>query len=128
MATVRETSSTLTISIEGVYHVMQGATEKAVGSDGLPVPPYAVYNIGGGIPENLLDYITILQEELILAGILPSDYDFEGHRELVPMQPGDVSVTYADSRALEQDYGFRPCIGIREGLRAFAHWYKDYYG
>lgn len=108
--------------------MMQGATEKAVGSDGLPVPPYAVYNIGGGIPENLLDYITILQEELILAGILPSDYDFEGHRELVLMQPGDVSVTYADSRALEQDYGFRPCIGIREGLRAFAHWYKDYYG
>ena len=114
--------------VEGVYRVMQGAPEKAIGEDGLPVPPYAVYNIGGGTPENLLDYVATLQEELVRAGVLPDDYDFEAHRELVPMQPGDVPVTYADSKALEEDYGFRPTIGIREGLRKFAEWYKEYYG
>ena len=114
--------------VEGVYRVMQGAPKKAVGEDGLPVPPYAVYNIGGGQPENLLDYIATLQEELMRAGVLPEDYDFEGHRELVGMQPGDVPVTYADSTALERDYGFTPRIGIREGLRKFAEWYKVYYG
>ena len=113
--------------VEGVYRVMQGAPEKSTGPDGLPVPPYAVYNIGGGQPENLLDYISILQEELVRAGVLPEDYDFEGHRELVGMQPGDVPVTYADSAALEADYGFTPGIGIREGLRKFAEWYKEYY-
>ena len=113
--------------IEGLVRVMQGAPEKKKGEDGLPVPPYALYNIGGGTPENLLDYISILQEELVRAGVLPKDYDFEGHRELVPMQPGDVPLTFADSRALEEDYGFRPGTGIREGLRKFAMWYKDYY-
>ena len=114
--------------IEGVYRVMQGAPEKANGEDGLPLPPYAVYNIGGGTPENLLDYISTLQEELVRAGVLPEDYDFEGHRELVGMQPGDVPVTYADCKALEDDYGFRPCIGIREGLKRFSVWYKIYHG
>lgn len=113
--------------VEGVVRVMQGAPEKAVGDDGLPVPPYAVYNIGGGTPENLLDYISTLQEELVRAKVLPQDYDFEGHRELVGMQPGDVPVTYADSTGLERDYGFKPSIGIREGLRKFAEWYKTYY-
>lgn len=113
--------------IEGVVRVMQGAPEKKNGEDGLPISPYAVYNIGGGTPENLLDYINILQEELIRAGVLPSDYDFDAHKELVGMQPGDVPVTYADSAALERDYGFRPEIGIREGLRAFAEWYKEFY-
>ncbi len=113
--------------VEGVYRVMQGAPEKQNGEDGLPLPPYAVYNIGGGTPENLLDYISTLQEELVNAGVLPEDYDFEGHRELVGMQPGDVPVTYADSKALEDDYGFRPTIGIREGLRKFAEWYAEYY-
>ena len=112
---------------EGVYRVMQGAPEKKTGTDGLPLPPYAVYNIGGGQPENLLDYISTLQEELVRAGVLPKDYDFEGHRQLVGMQPGDVPVTYADSEALEHDYGFRPEIGIREGLRKFAEWYAKYY-
>ena len=113
--------------VEGIIRVMQGAPEKENGTDGLPVPPYAVYNIGGGQPENLLDYISTLQEELVRAGVLPEDYDFEGHRELVGMQPGDVLITYADSAALERDYGFTPRIGIREGLRAFAEWYKSYY-
>ena len=113
--------------VEGVYRVMQGAPEKKNGEDGLPIPPYAVYNIGGGQPENLLDYISTLQEELVRAGVLPADYDFEGHRELVGMQAGDVPVTYADSTALERDYGFRPEIGIREGLRHFAEWYAEYY-
>lgn len=113
--------------VEGVLRVMQGAPEKVNGEDGLPIPPYAVYNIGGGTPENLLDYISTLQEELVRAGILPADYDFESHRELVGMQPGDVPVTYADSAALERDYGFTPKIGIREGLRAFAEWYKEFY-
>ena len=113
--------------VEGVYRVMQGAPEKAVGEDGLPIPPYAVYNIGGGQPENLLDYISTLQEELVRAKVLPEDYDFEGHRELVGMQAGDVPITYADSEALERDYGFTPKIGIRKGLRKFAEWYKEYY-
>ncbi len=114
--------------VEGVYRVMRGAPEKATGEDGLPIPPYAVYNIGGGQPENLLEYISTLQEELVNAGVLPSDYDFEGHRKLVGMQQGDVPVTYADSAALEQDYGFTPAIGIREGLKNFCIWYKEYYG
>ncbi len=113
--------------VEGVYRVMQGAPSKSTGSDGLPVPPYAVYNIGGGTPENLLDYISTLQEELVRAGVLPADYNFEAHRELTGMQPGDVPVTYADSKGLEDDYGFKPQIGIREGLRKFAEWYKGYY-
>lgn len=113
--------------VEGIIRVMQGAPEKRNGEDGLPLPPYRVYNIGGGQPENLLDYIRTLQEELVRAGVLPADYDFEGHRQLVGMQPGDVPVTYADSEALERDFGFTPKIGIREGLRAFAEWYKSYY-
>ena len=111
--------------VEGV--IMQGAPEKKTGEDGLPIPPYRVYNIGGGTPENLLNYISTLQEELVRAGVLPEDYDFEGHRELVPMQPGDVPVTYADSKALERDYGFKPSADIRTGLRKFAEWYKSYY-
>lgn len=113
--------------VEGVLRVMQGAPEKHTGEDGLPLPPYAVYNIGGGTPENLLDYVSTLQEELVRANVLPANYDFEGHRELVGMQPGDVPVTYADSKALEDDYGFRPAIDIRTGLRKFAEWYKEYY-
>ena len=113
--------------VEGVVRVMQGAPEKKNGEDGLPVPPYAVYNIGGGTPENLLDYISTLQEELVRAGVLPEDYDFEAHKQLVGMQPGDVPVTYADSTALERDFGFKPKIGIREGLRAFAEWYRAFY-
>lgn len=113
--------------VEGLYRVMQGAPEKKKGEDGLPLPPYAIYNIGGGQPENLLDYISTLQEELVRAGVLPGDYDFEGHRQLVGMQAGDVPVTYADAGALERDYGFRPQIGIREGLRKFAEWYAGYY-
>ena len=113
--------------VEGVLRVMQGAPEKQNGEDGLPLPPYAVYNIGGGTPENLLDYVQTLQEELVCAGVLPEDYDFEAHRQLVGMQPGDVPVTYADSTGLEKDYGFKPAISIREGLRAFAQWYKQYY-
>ena len=113
--------------VEGIVRVMQGAPKKLTGEDGLPLPPYAVYNIGGGTPENLLDYISTLQEELVRTGVLPADYDFEAHRELVGMQPGDVPVTYADSKGLEDDYGFKPTIGIREGLRKFAEWYKEYY-
>ena len=113
--------------VEGVLRVMQGAPEKITGEDRLPLPPYAVYNIGGGQPENLLDYISTLQEELVRAKVLPENYDFEGHRELVGMQPGDVPVTYADSKGLEDDYGFKPTIGIREGLGKFAEWYKEYY-
>ena len=112
--------------VEGIIRVMQGAPERTTGEDGLPVPPYALYNIGGGQPENLLDYVSTLQEELVRAGVLPKDYDFEGHRELVGMQPGDVPVTYADSKGLEEDYGFVPKIGIREGLRKFTEWYKEY--
>lgn len=113
--------------VEGIVRVMQGAPEKKNGEDGLPVPPYAVYNIGGGTPENLLDYINTLQEELVRAGVLPEDFDFEAHKQLVGMQPGDVPVTYADSTALEEDFGFTPKIGIREGLRKFAEWYHEFY-
>ena len=113
--------------VEGVLRVMQGAPEKQIGEDGLPLPPYAIYNIGGGTPENLLDYISTLQEELVRAKVLPENYDFEAHRELVGMQAGDVPVTYADSTALEKDYGFTPKIGIREGLRNFAEWYGGFY-
>lgn len=113
--------------VEGVKRVMQGPPERRTGEDGLPVPPYAVYNIGGGQPENLLDFVNVLQEELVRADVLPADFDFEAHKELVPMQPGDVPVTYADSEALERDFGFTPKIGIREGLRRFAEWYKEYY-
>ena len=106
---------------------MQGAPEQVNGEDGLPIPPYAIYNIGNSNPENLLDFVTILQEELIRAGVLPKDYDFESHKELVPMQPGDVPVTYADTSALERDFGFKPNTGLREGLRKFAQWYKEFY-
>ena len=113
--------------VEGVVRVMQGAPERKKGEDGLPVPPYAVYNIGGGQPENLLDFVNILQEELVRAGVLPEDFDFEAHKQLVPMQPGDVPTTYADAAALERDYGFTPKITLREGLRKFAEWYKSYY-
>ena len=113
--------------VEGIVRVMQGAPERKNGDDGLPVPPYAVYNIGGGQPENLLDFVTILQEELVRAGVLPQDFDFEAHKQLVAMQPGDVPVTYADSTALERDFGFTPKITLREGLRKFAEWYKEYY-
>ncbi len=113
--------------VEGIFRVMQGAPEKRQGDDGLPLPPYALYNIGGGNPENLLEYIDTLQKSLVAAGVLPPDYDFEAHRKLVPMQPGDVPVTYADSAALQNDYGFTPKIGIKEGLMNFAKWYKEYY-
>ena len=113
--------------VEGVVRVMQGAPERKNGEDGLPIPPYAVYNIGGGQPENLLDFVNILQEELVRAGVLPKDFDFEAHKKLVPMQPGDVPTTYADAEALERDYGFTPKITLREGLRHFAEWYKEYY-
>ena len=114
--------------VEGVIRVMQKPPQKQTGEDGLPVPPYAVYNIGNNQPENLLDFVTILQEELLAAGVLPADYDFEAHKELVPMQPGDVPVTYADTSALEQDFGFKPSTSLRDGLRAFARWNKEYYG
>ena len=113
--------------IEGVVRVMQGAPEKKNGEDGLPVPPYAVYNIGNNQPENLLDFVQILSEELVRAGILPNNYDFEAHKELVPMQPGDVPVTYADTDALERDYGFKPNTSLRDGLKRFAEWYKEFY-
>lgn len=113
--------------VEGVKRVMQHAPEKQNGEDGLPLPPYAVYNIGNSAPENLLDFVTILQEELIRAGVLPEDYDFEAHKKLVPMQPGDVPVTYADTSALERDFGFKPATSLREGLRKFAQWYKEFY-
>lgn len=113
--------------VEGVKRVMQGAPEKLTGEDGLPIPPYAVYNIGNSSPENLLDFVDILQQELISAGVLPEDYDFEAHKELVPMQPGDVPVTYADTSALERDFGFKPNTSLREGLRRFAQWYKEFY-
>lgn len=114
--------------VEGIVRVMAGAPERKKGEDGLPIPPYAIYNIGGGQPENLLDFIQTLQEELLRAGVLPQDYDFESHKELVPMQPGDVPTTYADATALERDFGFTPKITLREGLRKFAEWYKQYYG
>lgn len=113
--------------VEGVVRVMQGAPERKDGEDGLPVPPYAVYNIGNQNPENLLDFVDILQQELIAAGVLPNDYDFEAHKQLVPMQPGDVPVTYADTTPLERDYGYKPSTDLRTGLRNFAHWYKDFY-
>lgn len=113
--------------VEGVMRVMQGAPERKKGEDGLPVPPYAVYNIGGGQPENLWDFLQILQEELVRAGVLSADFDFEAHKELVPMQPGDVPTTYADTTALERDFGFVPKITLREGLRKFAEWYKVFY-
>jgi nucleoside-diphosphate-sugar epimerase len=113
--------------VEGVVRIMQGAPEKKNGEDGLPLPPYAVYNIGNSSPENLLDFVDILQQELIRAGVLPPDYDFEAHKQLVPMQPGDVPVTFADTSALERDYGFRPSTSLREGLRRFAEWYKEFY-
>lgn len=114
--------------VEGVVRVMQGAPEKQTGADGLPLPPYAIYNIGGGHPENLMDFVQILSEELIRAEVLPKDYDFESHKKLVPMQPGDVPVTYADTRALERDFGYRPETNLRTGLRRFAEWYKGYGG
>lgn len=114
--------------VEGVVRIMQHAPEKQNGEDGLPIPPYKVYNIGNNNPENLLDFVTILQEELIAAHVLPADYDFESHKELVPMQPGDVPVTYADTTPLEQDFGFKPSTSLRDGLRAFAQWYARYYG
>lgn len=113
--------------VEGVIRVMQKPPEKRDGEDGLPVPPYAVYNIGNNQPENLLDFVRILSEELVRAGVLPEDYDFEAHKELVPMQPGDVPVTYADTSALERDFSFKPSTPLREGLRKFAEWYKDFY-
>lgn len=114
--------------VEGVIRVMKKAPARRTGDDGLPVPPYAVYNIGNNQPENLLDFVRILQEELVAAGVLPEDYDFEAHKELVPMQPGDVPVTYADTSALERDFGFKPSTSLRDGLRAFARWYRGYYG
>ena len=113
--------------VEGVMRIMQGAPEKVTGEDGLPLPPYAVYNIGNNQPENLLEFVDILQQELVRAGVLPEDYDFEAHKELVPMQPGDVPITYADTTALERDFGFKPSTSLREGLRKFAEWYKDFY-
>jgi len=113
---------------EGLIRVMRGAPARETGEDGLPIPPYAVYNIGGGKPENLLEFVSILQEELVRAGVLPEDYDFEAHRELVPMQPGDVPVTYADSEALERDYGFTPQIPLRDTLRGYCEWHMKYYG
>lgn len=113
--------------VEGVVRVMKGAPEKKNGADGLPIPPYAVYNIGGGHPVNLLDFVDILQQELVRAGVLPIDYDFEAHKKLVPMQPGDVPVTYADTEALSRDFGYCPMTSIRDGLRKFAEWYKAYY-
>ena len=113
--------------VEGVMRVMQGAPERKTGEDGLPLPPYAVYNIGNSNPENLLDFVRILQEELVRASVLPENYNFEEHKELVPMQPGDVPVTYADTSALERDFGFKPSTSLRDGLRRFAEWYKEFY-
>lgn len=114
--------------VEGIYRVMQSAPEKMTGGDGLPLPPYRVYNIGNSNPENLLDFVEILQQELVRAGVLSKDYDFEAHKKLVPMQPGDVPVTFADTSALDMDFGFRPNTPLREGLRRFAQWYKEFYG
>lgn len=114
--------------VEGVVRVMQHAPEKQTGEDGLPIPPYKVYNIGNSHPENLLEFVDILQQELLRAGVLPQDYDFDSHKKLVPMQPGDVPVTYADTTPLENDFGFKPSTPLRDGLRAFAQWYKRYYG
>ena len=114
--------------VEGVVRVMYRAPERRIGEDGLPVPPYRIYNIGGGHPERLLDFVQVLQEELVHAGVLPSDYDFDSHKEFVPMQPGDVPITYADTTGLERDFGFTPRITLREGLGEFAKWYRGYYG
>lgn len=114
--------------VDGIVRIIQHAPEKQNGKDGLPIPPYKIYNIGNSSPENLLDFVTILQEELIAANVLPKDYDFDMHKELIPMQPGDVAVTYADTTPLEQDFGFKPSTSLREGLRSFAQWYADYYG
>ena len=114
--------------VEGVVRVLQHAPEREMGKDGLPIPPYKVYNIGNNNPENLLDFVQILQEELISAGVLPEDYDFAAHKELVPMQAGDVPITYADTLALEADFGFKPRTSLRDGLRRFAVWYKEFYG
>ncbi|MBO7186234.1 MAG: GDP-mannose 4,6-dehydratase [Alistipes sp.] len=114
--------------VEGIYRVMQHPPQRRSGEDGLPIPPYAVYNIGNSQPENLLDFVDTLQQELVRAGVLPHDYDFEAHKELVAMQPGDVAITYADTSALEQNFGFRPQTPLREGLRRFAEWYKEFYG
>ena len=113
--------------VEGIVRIMQHAPEKQNDKDGLPIPPYKIYNIGNSAPENLLDFVTILQEELIRADVLPENYDFDAHKELVPMQPGDVPITYADTAPLERDFGFRPSTPLRKGLRAFAEWYKKYY-
>lgn len=113
--------------VEGVVRVMQHAPEKQIGEDGLPIPPYKIYNIGNNQPENLLDFVAILQEELVRAGVLPEDYDFDSHKELVPMQPGDVPVTYADTTPLERDFGFKPSTTLQEGLRAFVQWYSVYF-
>ena len=113
--------------VEGVVRVIQHAPEKENGEDGLPIPPYKVYNIGNSHPENLLEFVTILQEELVRAGVLPKDYDFDSHKELVPMQPGDVPVTYADTTSLEQDFAFKPGTSLRDGLRNFAEWYVKFY-
>ena len=113
--------------VEGVVRVIKGAPEKKNGGDGLPIPPYALYNIGNNRPENLLDFVQMLSEELVRAGVLPEDYDFDAHKEFVPMQPGDVPITYADTDALERDFGFRPCTSLRDGLRSFAEWYKQFY-
>jgi nucleoside-diphosphate-sugar epimerase len=113
--------------VEGIMRVMQKPPTKKNGEDGLPLPPYALYNIGNSQPENLLDFVQILQEELIRAGVLPADYDFEAHKQLVPMQPGDVPVTYADITPLERDFGYKPCTSLRVGLRKFAEWYKEFY-
>ena len=113
--------------VEGIVRVINKPPVKKTGEDGLPIPPYAVYNIGNSKPENLLDFVNILQEELVRAGVLPKDYDFESHKELVPMQPGDVPVTYADTTPLEEDFGFKPNTSLRKGLRKFSSWYYDYY-
>lgn len=113
--------------VEGVVRVMQGAPEKKTGKDGLPIPPYAIYNIGNNHPENLLDFVRILSDELVRAGVLPEDYDLDSHKELVPMQPGDVPITFADTDPLEKDYGFKPNTSLRDGLRKFAEWYKEFY-
>ena len=113
--------------VEGVVRVMKKPPEKKNGEDGLPIPPYAIYNIGNSNPENLLDFVQILSEELVRAGVLPADYDFEAHKELVPMQPGDVPVTFADTEPLERDFGFKPHTPLRDGLRKFAEWYKEFY-
>ena len=113
--------------VKGIVLVMNKAPEKKKGEDGLPIPPYAVYNIGNSSPENLLDFVEILSQELVRAGVLPQDYDFESHKKLVPMQPGDVPVTFADTSALEKDFGFKPSTSLRDGLRAFSEWYKSFY-